>query len=75
MDAIADVEDELEASNDRIKELEEELSVMAEDRDNFKEVSEQLAEEVKQWEAYAEWIYANYPDAEKTYQALEKLKK
>jgi FtsZ-binding cell division protein ZapB len=67
-DAIEQVENDLEEALEAIEDLKKEIEALKDENDElFK---------LRNWfEAYDDWIRANYPDAPEIYQALEKLKK
>jgi chromosome segregation ATPase len=65
---------EIETLEEELIELKETLNETELQLNEYKEVAKQLAKEVQQWEAYAEWIYSTYPEVEEGYTALQKVR-
>lgn len=67
LDAIEDVEDDLERSLQRVKHLEEKIT-------DLNEQVEKDAEYFKWAESYIDWLEAHVENAHATYEALQKIK-
>lgn len=66
-DAIEQVECDLEEALEEIEELKKE-------NEELEEAGQQLAKEVKQYEEFADWVANTYPEVERGYLAIQKVR-